>query len=77
MDIRYWKPSDDASWHIIASTGVSGNDYSVSTLCGIERTWDQTFVDRLPGGGEESCENCLMKLAGDVDEPPKKKKSNG
>jgi len=57
------------SWHIIGDTWLTPNGtWMVKTSCGLERQWDQTFVDRLPGGSEKSCENCLRLLAGEVDD---------
>ena len=68
MDIR-WVKID--AWHIIEDTWLprGGANYLVKTKCGLERMWDGTFLDRLPGGKETSCENCLRSLAGKVDEP--------
>lgn len=80
-DLHWAKASDepDGSWHLIARTFISrASFYFMETRCGLERPWDQTFVDRLPGGDEKSCENCLLLLAGDVDtdsDPAPKKKS--
>jgi len=70
-DIR-WVEID--SWHLIASTFISrGSRWFVTTRCGLEREWNQTFLDRLPGGSEKSCENCLKYLVGDLDAPAPKK----
>lgn len=68
MDTR-WVKID--AWHIAEDTWLprGGANYLVKTKCGIERLWDGTFLDRLPGGTEKSCENCLKLLAGSVDEP--------
>jgi len=69
-DIRWVRVGDNSSWHLVADTWISrGGIWLVKTRCGIERMWDQTFLDRLPGGSEKSCENCLKLLARDVDEP--------
>ena len=70
MDMR-WVEID--SWHIINTTRTDGNQWFVETLCGLERIWDQTFLDRLPGGSEKSCENCLKINARAIDEPVVKK----
>jgi len=71
-DIRWVKIE---SWHVIEDTWIKpgGSFWLVKTRCGIEKMWDQTFLDRLPGGSEKSCENCLKYLVGDVDEPAPKK----
>jgi hypothetical protein len=70
-DIR-WVQFD--SWHLIERTYISrGSRWFVTTRCGLEREWDQTFLDRLPGGSEKSCENCLKYKVGDIDEPAPKK----
>jgi hypothetical protein len=65
------------SWHLIEATTLTRetNVWMVTTRCGIVKPWDQTFLDRLPGGDEQSCENCLALLAGDVDDPAPKKRS--
>jgi hypothetical protein len=79
VDLRYAQVSDDSAWHLVESTFVSrgGNFNMLKTRCGITSQWNSVSVDRLPGGDEESCENCLLLLAGDVDAPkeekPKKK----
>lgn len=59
------------SWHLLADTRLTPNGtWMAKTLCGIERVWDQTFLDALPGGEEKSCENCLIvKVGGDPKKP--------
>lgn len=58
------------SWHLIADTFIDRSSYwVVKTKCGLERMWDQTFLDRLPGGDEKSCENCLKLTIRELDEP--------
>jgi hypothetical protein len=66
MDMR-WVEID--SWHIVKETRTDGNQWFVEMLCGLERIWDQTFLDRLPGGSERSCENCLKIHTRATDEP--------
>lgn len=61
------------SWHAIDATWVSNGYYWVRTQCGMERVWDQTFVDSLPGGTEEACENCLIVVTGAPEEEEPKK----
>lgn len=67
---RRWVKID--AWHVLKDDFVSrGGLPMMTTLCnGTPRQWDGTFVDALPGGSEESCENCLIILAGGK---PKKK----
>ena len=78
MDIKWFKVE---SWHILKDSGISvgGSDWYAKSLCGvIQRPWDQAVLDRLPGGSEKSCENCLIVLSGEVDTSkpaPKKRKS--
>lgn len=55
-------------WHKSDHTYIKdAMTYRVETACGIDAPWDQTFVDALPGGGEEVHEGC-----GDSVAPPKK-----
>jgi len=64
------------SWHLIAEYGLNAQGIpTVRTRCGLERRSSAPFLDRLPGGSETSCENCLKYLAGDIDEPAPKKKT--
>lgn len=81
-DLHWTRVSNDGdtAWHLIDETYVTvgGQFYMVKTRCGLDKNWDQTFADRLPGGSEKSCENCLLLLAGDVDtdsDPAPKKAS--
>ncbi len=55
---QYWVKID--SWHLIDVTFTTDAGWRVVTKCGLERNWDHTFLDRLPGGSEKSCENCLV-----------------
>lgn len=56
------------SWHIKKAFWPWAASYMVETVCGLQREWDGTEIDRLPGGDEKSCENCLRILARGVDE---------
>lgn len=72
-DLRWVKPSQDpdGSWHLIEKTYYT--DAGIPMVLTRDHVydvpWDGTYLDRLPGGSEKSCENCLVLLAGDVDEP--------
>lgn len=67
MDVQWVKIE---SWHIIKETWFSRAGYQlVRTVCGLERMWDGTSIDRLPGGSEKSCENCLRINARGNDTP--------
>jgi hypothetical protein len=46
----------------------------MKTLCGLEKVWDQTFLDSLPGGSETSCENCLIIQVGGKEKPKRVRK---
>lgn len=74
MDVTWVKIE---AWHAIADTWAKDSGWFVQTRCGIERPWDGTSIDRLPGGSEEACENCLKLLTREVDasidEPAPKK----
>ncbi len=70
MDVTWIKID---SWHILEGTWVEGAVTVATTRCGITRPWDGTSLDRLPGGTETSCENCLKYKLGELDEPPKKR----
>lgn len=61
------------SWHIKKASWPWAASYMVQTVCGLQREWDGTEIDRLPGGSEKSCESCLRILARGVDEPEPKK----
>lgn len=61
-------------WHKSDHTYIQdAMTYRVETACGIDAPWDQTFVDSLPGGGEEVHEGCgdSVKVAAEI--APKKK----
>jgi hypothetical protein len=66
IDVR-WVKID--SWHLIEKTWIYGTGWLVQTRCGLTRSWDQTFLDRLPGGDEKSCENCLKITVREIDAP--------
>lgn len=71
-----WVKIAEGSWHLIADTWLSRSSiWLVKTRCGLERMWDQTFLDRLPGGDEKSCENCLRLNSRDEAPPAPKKRS--
>jgi hypothetical protein len=57
------------SWHVAESTATDGNTWTVHTRCGLIRPWDGVVIDRLPGGGEKSCELCLRIVVRASDEP--------
>jgi hypothetical protein len=61
MDVK-WVRID--SWHILA------REEAQHTFCGLERPPGET-LDRLPGGSEKSCENCLIVLASRTGKDPK------
>jgi len=64
------------SWHLIKETGLDRAGIpEVVTLCGLNRMWDGTFLDRLPGGEEKSCENCLIIKVGGKPKKASKKKA--
>jgi hypothetical protein len=59
QDQRRWVKLDDRNvdpkneWHLLDRTYLS--DYgipTVATKCGLTAAWNQTFLDRLPGGAE-------------------------
>jgi hypothetical protein len=80
---RFIKIDDD--WHLIADTYIeNAMQYHAKTACGLDVVWDQTFVDRLPGGNETmdetvhaECREAIgAQLTGtqaEDEEPPKKK----
>lgn len=64
------------SWHLIESYAPNAQGIpTVTTRCGLSRKSSGDFLDRLPGGSEESCENCLKLLVREVDEPAPTKRS--
>ena len=68
----------DGVWHLIASTGIVGNDYRVVTVCKMHRKWDNTGLDALPGGDEIVCEKCVPVSSGvEVEPKPKKRAKKG
>lgn len=63
------------SWHLMEDTHLTPNGtWMMKTVCGLERVWDQTFLDVLPGGSETSCENCLIIQVGDKPKPKRVRK---
>jgi hypothetical protein len=49
------------SWHLIEHYGPNAQGIpTVTTRCGLVRKSSGDFLDRLPGGSEKSCENCLI-----------------
>ena len=58
------------SWHLIESYGLNAQGIpTVVTRCGLSRQSSGDFLDRLPGGSEKSCENCLKLTVRELDEP--------
>lgn len=66
MDVTWIKID---SWHIMRGHETRGSVEIAETVCGLERMWDGTSIDRLPGGSEKSCENCLKIYTRANDEP--------
>ena len=62
------------SWHIKKASWEWASSYIAETYCGLQRMWDGTGLDRLPGGDEKSCENCLKIFARGSDEEPAEEK---
>jgi hypothetical protein len=59
------------SWHLIESYSISEQGIpTVRTRCGLEQRSSAPFLDRLPGGKEKSCENCLKLVTRDLDHAP-------
>lgn len=65
----------DGTWHLIDDTFVAGSGWSVSTECGLNRSWNGVSIDRLPGGGETACNDCLAPVAEPEPAPAPKKRA--
>lgn len=58
------------SWHLIESYGLNAQGIpTVTTRCGLSQQSSGDFIDRLPGGDEKSCENCLKLEIRELDQP--------